>query len=125
MTVLQGGPINGTSGSSFTRSDIPPVDPRTSEDCLFLDLIVPSSVFGNRKNGSGAPVLVWIHSGGYVMGYKDQFGNGLGLVSRSRHGRRDGIIYVAINYRLGLFVWLSIKLLSYHGFTVPVLVAVT
>lgn len=104
LTVLGGGPVIGTSVPRFTRSDIPPSDPRTSEDCLFLDLIVPTSVYHNRNHGPGAPVLVWIHSGGYVMGYKDQFGNGLGLVTRSRQYGRDGIIYVAINYRLGLFV---------------------
>jgi len=40
-------------------------DPRTSEDCLFLDVIVPKAVFDNANNkhrkraGAGAPVLVW------------------------------------------------------------------
>jgi carboxylesterase type B len=41
-------------------------DPRTSEDCLFLDVYVPKSVFDagrrNRKQGGkqqGAAVLVW------------------------------------------------------------------
>ena len=38
-------------------------DGRATEDCLFLDVIVPKAVFGkanNRKDTSGgAPVVVW------------------------------------------------------------------
>ena len=40
-------------------------DPRTTEDCLFLDVIVPKAVFDNannkhrRRSGAGAPVLLW------------------------------------------------------------------
>lgn len=40
-------------------------NPYITEDCLFLDVIVPSSVFdtrdssGARYKSSGAPVLVW------------------------------------------------------------------
>ena len=40
-------------------------DPRTSEDCLFLDVIVPKKVFDGtnsrikRRQSSGAPVVVW------------------------------------------------------------------
>jgi cholinesterase len=37
-------------------------DPRTSEDCLFLDVFVPKHIFDNRSStgkGNGAAVLVW------------------------------------------------------------------
>jgi carboxylesterase type B len=37
-------------------------DPRTTEDCLFLDVFVPKHIFSNRNNtgnGTGAAVLVW------------------------------------------------------------------
>ena len=40
-------------------------DPRTTEDCLFLDVFAPKNVFDNANNrhrkrwGGGAPVLVW------------------------------------------------------------------
>lgn len=40
-------------------------DPRTSEDCLFLDVVVPKKIFDNannrhrRRQNAGAPVLVW------------------------------------------------------------------
>ena len=35
-----------------------------SEDCLFLDVIVPKAIFDRRSGPSGAPVLVWIYGGG-------------------------------------------------------------
>jgi len=47
--------------------------------------------------------LVWIHGGGYTLGWKTQYGTGGGLIKASN----GGIIYVAINYRLGIFVNLS------------------
>ena len=102
IAVLSGQNITGTGVPPFTAADIPPVDPRTSEDCLFLDIIVPTAVYEN--NTGSAPVVVWIHSGGYVFGYKDQYGRGVGLVTRSQLDGSEGVIFVAINYRLGLFV---------------------
>ena len=42
-----------------------PPTPGTTEDCLFLDVIVPKAIFDNANNrrrqqsGTGAPVLVW------------------------------------------------------------------
>jgi len=38
-------------------------DPRSSEDCLMLDVLVSRAVFQNKRSGraGGAPVLVWIH----------------------------------------------------------------
>ena len=35
------------------------VDPRTTEDCLFLDVHVPKAIFDAQGQGKGAPVLVW------------------------------------------------------------------
>lgn len=35
--------------------------PGETEDCLFLDVIVPEKIFENAGNSSGAPVVVWIH----------------------------------------------------------------
>lgn len=40
------------------------VDRRTSEDCLFLDVIMPKPVFDAAQKGNqhkGIPVLVWIY----------------------------------------------------------------
>ncbi|SZF04152.1 unnamed protein product [Blumeria hordei] len=80
-----------------------PVDPRTSEDCLFLDVIVPQSVYDEKKT---VPVLVWIYGGGYVSGDKNSAGNPATLLATAKENS-DGVVYVAMNYRLGLFGWLS------------------
>ncbi|TVY80745.1 Carboxylesterase patB [Lachnellula suecica] len=129
---------NSTTSTTATSStSLPTPAPGTSEDCLFLDVIVPEKIFnsGNAKrkrqegpyavqcqpgspctevsvpqNGtetSGAPVLVWIFGGGYVEGSKVSYGNPAGLVARSLEDDNEGLIYVAMNYRLGLFGWLS------------------
>ena len=50
--------------------------------------------------------MVWIHGGGYTLGYKSKFGNPAGLIETSQSNGKEGMIYVALNYRLGLFVWL-------------------
>ncbi|KIX00319.1 uncharacterized protein Z518_10458 [Rhinocladiella mackenziei CBS 650.93] len=81
-----------------------PPDPRTSEDCLFLDVIVPKAVFDNK---TGAPVIVWIYGGGYTLGSKGQWGNPSGLIKASQKDGSDGIIYVAMNYRLGALGWMA------------------
>ncbi|KAL9577504.1 MAG: hypothetical protein Q9212_006323 [Teloschistes hypoglaucus] len=89
----------------FTEADIPPVDPRTSEDCLFLDVLLPKSVWVSRDK-SRVPVLVYIHGGGFDVHWKDASGRGYGLVERSQQDGGAGVIYVSINYRLGLFGWM-------------------
>ena len=44
-------------------------NPPQSEDCLFLDVIVPRKVFrSSTRGGAKAPVLVWLYGGGYVSG---------------------------------------------------------
>ncbi|KAB8295158.1 hypothetical protein EYC80_007087 [Monilinia laxa] len=62
--------------------------------------------FGS-ENKAGAPVLVWIHGGGYVYGSKTSSGNPASLVAASLENEKEGMIYVAMNYRLGLFGWLT------------------
>ncbi|KAJ5544480.1 Carboxylesterase type B [Penicillium sp. DV-2018c] len=100
-----------TNISAMTYKPTKP-DPRTSEDCLFLDVVVPKSVFNRTKCKDGksrknlAPVLVWIYGGGYVGGEKSS-SDPTGLIQRSMGGHDDGIVYVALNYRLGAFGWLG------------------
>jgi carboxylesterase type B len=99
------------------------LDPRTTEDCLFLDVIVPKKVFDGansnsrikRRQSSGAPVVVWIYGGGYTGGYKTSSGNPDGLIASSQAGGGDGIIFVAMNYRLGALGWLSGPTLQASG----------
>ncbi|KAL8874457.1 MAG: hypothetical protein Q9174_000202 [Haloplaca sp. 1 TL-2023] len=99
----------------------PSIDPRTTEDCLFLDVIVPEGIFeqasNSTANNSGAPVLVWIYGGGYTFGEKT--GNGVydpaGLIRASQVSGSDGFVYVALNYRLGAFGWLAGPTLQSDG----------
>ncbi|ETS78733.1 hypothetical protein PFICI_08586 [Pestalotiopsis fici W106-1] len=79
-----------------------------SEDCLFLDVVVPQSLWDSRRNTS-KPVIVWIHGGGYQIGakYGTPDSNPLGLLDRSFVDGGDGVIWVGLNYRLGAFGWLQ------------------
>jgi cholinesterase len=82
-------------GPSSSSSSTP--DPLQSEDCLFLDVIVSSDIL----QSSGAPVLVWIYGGAFVIGSKViNGGSPAGLLQRSREGNSKGVIYVAMNYRV-------------------------
>jgi para-nitrobenzyl esterase len=61
-----------------------------SEDCLTLNVWTPA-------NAAKAPVMVWIHGGGYVMGSGSQpVFDGAALARR-------GVVVVTFNYRLGRF----------------------
>ena len=62
-----------------------------SEDCLFLNIFAPETA----KEGSGLPVLIYIHGGGFTggCGHEKHFD---GPVWPAK-----GIIGVTINYRLG------------------------
>lgn len=108
-----GGPI--TDYRNYTVKDIPPVDPRTSEDCLFLNVLVSSAVYERRRNSTAAAVLVWIHGGGFTLGWKEEFGDGQDFIALSAGNRDEGVVYVAINYRLGLFVSLVPNTPVYAG----------
>jgi para-nitrobenzyl esterase len=60
----------------------------TSEDCLTLDVTAP-------RDARKAPVMVWIYGGGNVAGAAN-------LPSYDATGfARDGVVLVAMNYRLG------------------------
>ncbi|KAJ5302088.1 hypothetical protein PENANT_c008G01413 [Penicillium antarcticum] len=74
-----------------------------SEDCLFLDVYVPEKVMSMRH---GAPVLVYFQDGAYVSGDKSGQ-NPSGLIHTSVEDGSPGVIYVGVNYRLGVFGWLS------------------
>jgi para-nitrobenzyl esterase len=61
-----------------------------SEDCLTLNVWTP-------EKAAKAPVMVWIHGGGYVMGSGSQpVFDGAALARR-------GVVVVTFNYRLGRF----------------------
>ncbi|GFR68028.1 carboxylic ester hydrolase [Elysia marginata] len=67
-----------------------------SEDCLYLNIYTPA-----RDSSAGLlPVMVWIHGGGYFLGTGSTY-NGTKLA------RQGGVVVVTINYRLGVFGFLS------------------
>ncbi|KAG8745211.1 hypothetical protein FRC10_008523 [Ceratobasidium sp. 414] len=66
-----------------------------SEDCLTLNIWKPTNVTGK------VPVMVWIYGGAFYLGEIKQY-PGTSLVERAVEIGKP-IIYVAMNYRLGLF----------------------
>jgi len=88
QTKFNASSFNTTAGASM----IPAPAPGTTEDCLFLDVVVPKTIYDNAGKGNGAPVMVWIYGGGYTEGSKSGSGNPAGLIARSESNSTDGII---------------------------------
>lgn len=102
-----------------------------TEACLVLDVYVPAAVFDGNATSKGihmishspftlyqthgltdtgqklAPVLLWMHGGGFTYGSKTSTGSPAGIIARSNLNESEGIIFVSINYRLGMFGWLA------------------
>ncbi|KAJ5687979.1 hypothetical protein N7536_010598 [Penicillium majusculum] len=93
---------------NVSYSDMSAISVGGVEDCLFLDVQVPHKIFdGSKKDRKLSPVLVWIHGGGFTAGSKTSFGSSKSLIDRSQAGGSEGVVYVALNYRLGAFGFLS------------------
>ncbi|OQV19536.1 putative Neuroligin-1 [Hypsibius exemplaris] len=69
----------------------------TSEDCLFLDVYLPPI---KRDETEAWPVLLWIHGGSFRTGNKDMY-------NASILARAVNAVVVVVNYRLGVFGFLS------------------
>lgn len=72
-----------------------------SEDCLTLNVWTPKA-----RPGGPAPVIVWIHGGGFVMGSGSQ-----PIFDGERLAER-GAVVVTFNYRLGRFGFFAHPALS-------------
>ncbi|KAJ6537723.1 Alpha/Beta hydrolase protein [Mycena capillaripes] len=72
----------------------------TSEDCLFLNVYYPSNTEGVPIGR--LPTIVWIHGGGYIQGAASMY-RGSDIISQSNRG----VVVVTIQYRLGVFGFLS------------------
>lgn len=83
-----------------------------SEDCLLLDVLVPSSQTTGDSSSSKQllPVMVQIHGGGYTVGNAQSY-PGDALV----HASKGGLIYVSIQYRLGIFGFLAGRDVAENG----------
>ncbi|VDM25539.1 unnamed protein product [Toxocara canis] len=65
-----------------------------SEDCLHMDIVIPAST---PKHNKSLPILIWIHGGSYQV-------NGATVYPLEKiveNFASRGIIFAAINYRLG------------------------
>ena len=93
----------GISASNSSSQPVPAINKDESEDCLFLDVVVPEQIFNRQRSSYGSPVMVWIYGGGYTTGDKLTGFNPIGLLDRSN----QSVLYVAMNYRV------SFRLLLY------------
>jgi carboxylesterase type B len=84
----------------------------TSEDCLFLDIVVPGKAY---RGEAKVPVINWLYGGGYILGSKDGMYDGHPIVKKSG----NNVIYVAGNYRLGVHGFLSGNTVESDGTAVP------
>lgn len=81
--------------SMWTEEFIAPPSP-LSEDCLYLNIWT-----AGKSPKDKLPVVVWIHGGGFVSGAAScAVYDGKAMAER-------GIVFVSINYRLGVFGFLS------------------
>lgn len=71
------------------------------EDCLFLDILVPSKAL--KGSVEKLPVINWIYGGSYILGSKDQGYDGAGIVDNTK----GNVVFVAANYRLGALGFLA------------------
>lgn len=70
--------------------------PSMSEDCLYLNIWTPANSLEDKL-----PVMMWIHGGAYECGYGHEI-----EFDGDEYCKR-GVILVTINYRLGVFGFLS------------------
>lgn len=88
-----------------------PPRPEETEDCLFLDIYVPSKAL--KKDADSLPVVIYLYGGAFIYGYKDttlELGSqkfniydGQGPMNVSD----NEFIWVVGNYRVGAFGWLA------------------
>ncbi|WP_405759344.1 carboxylesterase family protein [Streptomyces sp. NBC_01420] len=67
-----------------------------SEDCLYLNVTTPV-----RRSARPRPVIVWIHGGSFA------YGDGASYGAAKLAAARQGAVVVTVNYRLGVFGFLS------------------
>jgi para-nitrobenzyl esterase len=92
----QGSIVAGTVGHTCTQGR-----PTDSEDCLFLNVYVPSTATAKSK----LPVFVWIHGGALVSGAGSDYDPSVMVAD-------NNIIVVTINYRLGSLGFLAASVLE-------------
>ncbi|MBV8120715.1 MAG: carboxylesterase family protein, partial [Alphaproteobacteria bacterium] len=76
----------------------PPDTTPTSEDCLTLNLWMPSPSGGAKR-----PVMVWLHGGGMAYGSANR-----PVYDGTNLARRDSVVVVGVNHRLNVFGFLHL-----------------
>jgi para-nitrobenzyl esterase len=79
----------------WTREFMAPLEP-LSEDCLYLNIWT-----GAKQSNEKRPVIVWIHGGGFTGG------SGSVPLYDGETMAKKGVVFVTINYRLGIFGFLA------------------
>lgn len=88
---MQGKPM--TFGAYTTEFQIP--EKPINEDCLYLNVWTGAKTPGDRR-----PVLVYIYGGGFIGG-----GSAIPVYDGEAMARK-GVVFVSINYRVGIFGFL-------------------
>lgn len=70
-----------------------------NEDCLTLNVYTPHGLNSTAK----LPVMVWIYGGGFIEGTANTY-NATALIAQSVQ-QQEPIIFVAMNYRVGIWGW--------------------
>jgi len=91
-----------TPGSFYHKEFFAAGDPERSEDCLYLNIWTPAAGNPNKE----LPVAMWIHGGAYMQGFGHE------IEFDGEQWAERGVILVTINYRLGIFGFLTHPLLS-------------
>lgn len=83
-----------------------------NEDCLFLNIWTPAATVHGHDDDDDIrlPVMVFIYGGGFTNGAGSDY-NGTYFI---RQGN-NSVIFVSINYRVGIFGFLQSKLLYEEG----------
>jgi para-nitrobenzyl esterase len=84
----------------WSKEFMAPEEP-LSEDCLYLNIWSPSV---NKR--SRLPVIVWIHGGAFTGG------SGTVPLYDGTEIAKNGVVFITINYRLGIFGFLALPDLS-------------
>ena len=79
-----------------SQSIWPPVAGKVSEDCLFLNIVTPTTQDTPR------PVLFWIHGGAFVSGSANEY-DGSVLAAQG------DVVVVTVNFRLGVLGFLDLS----------------
>jgi para-nitrobenzyl esterase len=85
----------------LSRPDVAEGTPIGDEDCLTLSVYAPARPPDRLAEGEERlPVMLWIHGGGNSIGTGNTYDGGRLALSQR-------VVVVSVNYRLGVFGWLS------------------